>query len=55
MTCHSTVCLSHVYLLPGHLYLSGTPLALQVFATDHADGLPAAVDGVCDVVYDGFT
>lgn len=49
------MCLSPVYLLPGHLDLSGAPLALQVSATDDADGLPAAVDGVCDVVYDGFT
>lgn len=41
--------------LPGHLDLCGAPLALQVSATDHADGLPAPINGICDVVYDGFT
>ena len=40
---------------PGHLDLSGAPLALQVVTADHTDGLPAVVDGVCDVLYDGLT
>lgn len=38
--------------LPGHLDLSGAPLALQVAPGDHTDGLPAAIDGVCNVLYD---
>lgn len=38
----------------GHLDLPGAPLTLQVATADHADGLAAPVDGVCDVVYDGF-
>jgi len=40
---------------PGHLDLSGAPLALEISPGDHTDGLPAAVDGICDVLYDGFT
>lgn len=40
---------------PGHLDLSGAPLALQILVGDHTDGFPAPVDGVCDVLYDGFT
>lgn len=40
---------------PRHLDLSGAPLALQIVSADHTDGLPAAIDGVCNVLYDGFT
>ena len=40
---------------PGHLDLSGAPFTLQVSMADHTDGLSAAVDGLCDVLYDGFT
>ena len=40
---------------PGHLDLSGAPLTLQVGCADHTDGLPAAVDGLCDVLDDGLT
>lgn len=40
---------------PGHLDLSGAPVALQVAAAQNTDRLPAPVDGVSDVVDDGFT
>ena len=40
---------------PGHLDLSGAPLTLQVGSADDTDGLPAAVDGLCDVLDDGLT
>lgn len=40
---------------PGHLDLMGAPLALQVVLADHTDGLPAAIYGVCNVLYDGLT
>ena len=42
-------------ILPGNLDLSGAPFTLQVIATDHTDGLPAAIDGICYVFHDGFT
>ena len=41
--------------LPGNLDLSGAPFTLQVITTDHADGFPAAIDGVCYVFHNGFT
>ena len=42
------------WILPGNLDLSGAPFTLQVIATDHTDGLPAAIYGVCNVFHDGF-
>ena len=40
---------------PGHLDLSGAPFTLQVTMADHTDGLSAAIDGICNVLYDGCT
>ena len=40
--------------LPCHLDLSGAPFTLKVIATDHTDGFPAAIDGVCNVFHDWF-
>ena len=42
-------------LSPGHLDLPGAPLALQVVSADHTDGLPTAIDGLCNVLHDGPT
>ena len=40
---------------PGHLDLSRAPFTLQVMMADHTDDLSAAIDGICNVLYDGFT
>ena len=38
--------------VPGHLDLAGAPLAGQVLPADHTQSLPAAVDGLRDVLHD---
>lgn len=40
--------------LPGCLDLSGAPFTLKVFVTDNTNGLPASVNGIHDVIYDGL-